>query len=658
MYPTIRAGILFVCLLAMAPGGRAFAADDIQQAIADAVEYLKKSQHADGTWAFSGPHGEGSHIVGIASLAGLALLESDVPADDPVIRNAARVVRYGVIDCYETYDLSLAIMFLDRLRGSGDDELISAAARRLLSGQNKSGGWGYVCPLENEADLRRLRTQVQKNTPKEDRLGADSDTPRPGRVPEVQPLFRPAFGQGLDDNSNTQFATLALWIARRHNLRVDRPLAAVESRFRKSQNSDGGLGYWPGGGFVRGLGMNHSTVSMTCSGLLGLAVGYGVEAVMRTGDASKRSSSPSRDKRSADPTRDPSVRLGLQFLGKNMELALGVPDDFGDRPRRKGGGRRATPRGRGEDILGNHLSSEYYFLWSLERVAVLYGLDKINKKDWFAIGSNYLLDTQGRDGAWVGNCGATVDTCFGLFFLRRANLARDLTATLRSKSSEISLKTQQEKESAGKTPAPADNVQTTRKESAPPPPAEPKTETPALPSPPSTSSAPKAAPPVPTEHQAKEDIATLRDELVHASGADLDGLLQRERDGKGSVHTEVLASAIPLLRGNARQNARDALAERIARMTAATLRDKLQDGDAEIRRATSLACAMKREKGLVQDLIPLLNDPDTKVVRATNVALKKLTNEDFGPKNAADKKEREQAIARWRDWQSKNGKTT
>lgn len=83
--------------------------DEIQQAIARGVTFLKNSQSGDGTWTFMGPRNDGSHMIGVSSLAGLALLECDVAPDDPVIQKAAQVVRYGIIDTYETYDLSLEI---------------------------------------------------------------------------------------------------------------------------------------------------------------------------------------------------------------------------------------------------------------------------------------------------------------------------------------------------------------------------------------------------------------------------------------------------------------------------------------------------------------------------------------------------------------------
>ena len=61
--------------------------------------------------------------------------------------------------------------------------------------------------------------------------------------------------------------------------------------------------------------------------------------------------------------------------------------------------------------------------------------------------------------------------------------------------------------------------------------------------------------------------------------------LEELRDTKGYVNTEALVTAIPHLQGALKEKARDALAERLTRMTDATLRDKLSDDDTEIRSA-------------------------------------------------------------------------
>src|SRR5207248_8164230 len=122
---------------------------------------------------------------------------------------------------------------------------------------------------------------------------------RPGREPsgDFQQQLRslPGPQAGPSDNSNTKFATLALWVARRHQIPTESALRSVAARFRRSQNADGGWGYLSGGGdgpvppgrFGRGPGppgpmhpnLNETLGSMTCSGLLGLAIGRGVSLV-------------------------------------------------------------------------------------------------------------------------------------------------------------------------------------------------------------------------------------------------------------------------------------------------------------------------------------------------------------------------------------------
>jgi len=90
-------------------------------------------------------------------------------------------------------------------------------------------------------------------------------------------------------------------------------------------------------------------------------------------------------------------------------------------------------------------------------------------------------------------------------------------------------------------------------------------------------------------------------------------------------------------------------------MTAATLEDKLQDEDLEIRRAAALASAMKVEKKLIPNLIRLLEDPEPPVVRAAHVALKALTDQDFGPVPDASRAESTKAVLAWKSWWTKQG---
>jgi len=76
-----------------------------------------------------------------------------------------------------------------------------------------------------------------------------------------------------------------------------------------------------------------------------------------------------------------------------------------------------------------------YFLWSVERVAMLYDLKTIGGKDWYGWGAQTLLPNQFADGHWQGGFyhghSPHLDTCFALLFLKRSNLVPDLTENLR-----------------------------------------------------------------------------------------------------------------------------------------------------------------------------------------------------------------------------------
>src|SRR5205823_12626596 len=80
--------------------------------------------------------------------------------------------------------------------------------------------------------------------------------------------------QPYGDNSNTQFAILALWVARRHGVPADDALRRAEYRFRRSHVN----GTW---GYLRQGIDPAGRRAMTCAGLLGLATGIGVRRQSR-----------------------------------------------------------------------------------------------------------------------------------------------------------------------------------------------------------------------------------------------------------------------------------------------------------------------------------------------------------------------------------------
>lgn len=580
-----------------------------RQAVERGVAHLRKIQAEEGNW----PHQE----IGATALAALALLECEVPANDPAVRKAAGVIRRASLRMTTTYSLALSLLFLDRLGEPIDVALIEIMAYRLLAGQNNSGGWGYPCIAEvNEADIRALEAFLRQRAgqlAKPDGKGKP-ELPREVRQ-QLTTLCRPAADVNASpgDNSNTQFAALALWVAHRHGVPIDVTVGALDRRFRVSQNTDGGWAYQlplPGN-------PQNSTPTMTCAGLLALAVAQG------------NAREAAKGKLVRDLTRDASIRPALLALGTTI-----------DHPTSRKVGK---PRPPVVDPQNN--GRFYYFLWSLERVGMIFGLETVGGKDWYAWGTEILVANQREDGGWQGEfaaCGA--DTCFALMFLVRANLARDLTAALRGglqDPGEVVLRGGGVDPGGLQTPRLGPALEPHKPNPDPSKPTKPSPDKP-LPS--------KEKPPV---GGADAEVSRLTNRLVEARGGQQNEVLTQLRDGKGPVYTLALANAIHQLSGEAKSRARDALAARLTRMSSATLADKLEDEDLEVRRGAALAVAMKEDRAHFNRLIRLLEDPETPVVRAAHAALKSLSGQDFGPAPDATRAERTKSVAAWKAWVGK-----
>jgi HEAT repeat protein len=146
--------------------------------------------------------------------------------------------------------------------------------------------------------------------------------------------------------------------------------------------------------------------------------------------------------------------------------------------------------------------------------------------------------------------------------------------------------------------------------------------------------------------RAEDDVraARLCRDLLRANPVQKEVLLAQLREGKGLAHTLALAAAIPSLRGAVQDRAREALADRLTRMTAGTLRDKLADPDAEVQRAAVVACTRKGSKELVPDLIALLDAGEPLTVQLAEAGLHELTGRDFDAPTA------------WRAWWQRGAK--
>src|SRR5262249_12724359 len=150
-----------------------------------------------------------------------------------------------------------------------------------------------------------------------------------------------------------------------------------------------------------------TSVTMTCAGLLGLAIGYGIRMDNET-NSDKEKNLPGHD-----PAKDRSLMAGLQVVGATVGSPREKLPSF------------VAASGPGAGVLPS-TTRAYYLLWGIERVAVALNLETIAGKDWYGWGSDILVAAQSPRGTWEGAYfQGGVDTCFALLFLKKANFATD-----------------------------------------------------------------------------------------------------------------------------------------------------------------------------------------------------------------------------------------
>ncbi len=636
----------------------------VDEAVAKAAEYFKK-RVGNG---LAGPQNN-FHGNGETALMGLAMLEAGIPPADPAMKTVIEHIRDTALAQTQTYPVSLSVLFLDRLGEPTDVPMIQMLGIRLYAGMNANGGWGYSTwetpPDANEMARLRMafetRELVGEQKPEKPADPGSFNDPKkkpPARAgkmhAEVEKMAN-AVGQLLrargrsnvgDDNSNTQFGMIALWVACRNGVPGKDAFAVIEKRFLATQNPrDAGWGYTS---MFGGAGMpGDSTPAMTCAGLLGLALGAGArdaELVAEKRDDGKPADPKKQDN---DPFSNPNGAGGEKpggkpkddgkppaNLPKSVQAALTSFGQFLQAAKGGGGAQQGNPLGA---FVG--LGNSYYLLWSMERMAVAYSLDTIGGVDWHAFGASLLLPAQQQDGSWSdGSYGPEVNTAFAVLFLTKSNLVRDLTGRIKGTKDPGKAELRGSNGPPLLAPPPAKD---------PPKPGGAKPETqPTQPSQPAGGGF--TLPPVvpPTEAAEAEKAAAA----ILAATDDWAEKLEQARATKGGKWSRALALVCAKADGDKRKQAREALANRLTRMTVGTLKDMLNDADAELRRGACLAVAMKADKALTGDVIDRLADASDPVVRAARAALKSLTGVDFGPAAGADDDTKLAAAAAWRVW--------
>jgi hypothetical protein len=309
-------------------------ADTVKQSIERGIQYLRREQRADGSW----PDHPGLP-GGITSLCTLSLLNAGVPLEDPQIQAALNYVRK--LKLAMTYTVSLQTMVL--------------------------------CAAEPQKDLLRIRENVRwleevqlRNGDKKGSWGYSSK-------------------QGVGDNSNSQFALLALHEAERAGVPVSEQTWRLASNYwERTQNLDGSWGYMEG---------QSGTGSMTCAGISAMII---TADKLNPGDA-EVDGNTIRCCGQQEPNSP--VDNGLAWLGRNFSV-------------------HTNPGNRsGQSWL-------LYYLYGVERVGRLTNQRFIGKHDWYREGADLLVKSQEElSGFWKGSGHGEdnphVGTALSLLFLAK-----------------------------------------------------------------------------------------------------------------------------------------------------------------------------------------------------------------------------------------------
>jgi len=308
---------------------------EIQKAVEKARDFLLRQQKGDGWW-------EAMHSadkrVGATGLVLLALANAGLDETEPVVRKGLAWLRTQVPD--DTYAVSLQTMALAMLSPEADAAILARNVAWLENGQVRSGpgsgSWSY----------------------------------------------RQMPGGGMGDNSNTQFALLALHEAARAGIPVrDETWVRSQQYWVNCANADGSWGY---------SGRSSGTGSMTCAGIASVWI---TSEHVGLPDAQAAAEAVS----CCGGGQSPQVlERGLDWLGRRFSVTQ-------------------NPGTGGDTWL-------YYYLYGLERVGRFTARRYIGEHDWYRTGARMFVDAQDRlSGQFAARRieDATVATSFALLFLAK-----------------------------------------------------------------------------------------------------------------------------------------------------------------------------------------------------------------------------------------------
>ncbi len=446
--------------------------DRIEDSMKKGVEWLKSKQQADGTWhkenkPFSVMDGY-QFPTGTTALCLFALLKCGVPRNDPVIRKGFNFIRNfsstrrGVKSedaKFDTiYSAACVVLALEALHTAQPPR---KPKKKKAEPEKKPDKWGTWVPPKEErkkkpkpdwgspqgqGDLKLIKEYIDyicRNTEPDGRWRYPGGTPR-----------------GFGDLSNSQYAMLALNVARR--LKIKHPNEVYQKLvdyILDKQQKDGP---------VVNPGFPVPVADHPISKLKAFQKKF-MRELTRLVDKCRKLEKKGKDPLD-DPANDPRTyveeeqekifgtegkpmkargwayqeedtddrmawkRLFTGSMATSAVICLaGAKDALEKTPYWKAKGKRVNKSLRDGCawIAHNFTVScnpggnihHYYYLYGLERAGIICMVPKFGKHLWYKKGAEHIIGSQGADGGWQiggGTAGPQIDTAFALLFLKRA----------------------------------------------------------------------------------------------------------------------------------------------------------------------------------------------------------------------------------------------
>ncbi len=299
-------------------------------------------------------------------------VHAGVPETDPDFQKRLKQMLDGPLE--RTYRVALQAMILEELDRVAYQYRIWQCAQFLVDNQCPNGQWLYGTPTEFP---KGVPTPAKPPVPTTAKLDAEGRRVKP-KVTRKMKAQKTRDGPAEGDNSNSQYAALGLRACYDAGVLVpeDTVLRAVKY-WRESQHVDEGNGgeYAAKGWSYVGPAKDPKPYhAMTAGGISSLAI---YDYILN------------REWKKSTP-----IKAGINWIARSWSV-----------------------------------NQNFYYLYGMERAAVLCGLEKFGRHAWYPLGAQYILETQDPSGAWLVNIQQkqddvtawnTFDTCFAILFLKRA----------------------------------------------------------------------------------------------------------------------------------------------------------------------------------------------------------------------------------------------